>query len=349
MFVETPCYRTTDMEASIRLLAERHSHVLVNNSRVCANRIPIKERNLDDVFLWRYYPWNSVGRHHLEQWKKHGGVLVDYTQKIQHIIDYRERRGDMTCGGYLFVEAPISRVQVETWTSQVTGEIVIHQPPNWKNHIKTVTRGYETGDTAVDVYNMLRERQLRDRTPMERACARFLCIEDLPYQVIDKKELQEMTGLDAVASSKVFRKIRWQVATSRFDMISPIIPRVRPDEPAMRAVYDVIVQQPDLGMGRRALTRKRAYEVARNYRGIIKRLDIEGYIEKCNNLHVIVIDPKRKPRPQSINRAVRSIRAELQVLSDWVDGLPDYLRAPLPESAWHASLGALAHADGTAR
>ena len=318
-------YRTQEPEKAINEMAKRHTHVIVNNARVCEKRIPLRP-DLLDMFVWRHSGWTAVGRHHFEQWQEDGGVLIDYTQKIGMQRMAQKAFGKfMRCGGYFFMECPGSMTYIESWALYATTEIVVHQPPNWRNHEQSITDRATTPEKVIALHDAMAARLEMPRTEREKAAAAVLKMGDKPYMVMTTEELSEMTGTSTIAAWRTFQSLRRHMTGFQYDALYPITLRVKPDEPAMRMLYEHIETFPTVGKGERMLKAWMMSKATRKWQGILKRLCVEGYAEKKKNLHAIVMRPDRRPLVHSIGKRSRTAQTELREMIRYVEALPDYL------------------------
>lgn len=223
-----PLLKTSHMEDAVLALDREHERVMVRAVHYVANPIRLRVKKLEEIrpFYARNAPeFDSE----IAAWKEENGTLVNYRPAFR-------KEQVLPHNAALICELPLSMDMVEVETRDTSDLCVVYRPPTWREH----------------------EELLFNRHPGGTACKRFMQEVAGLRPTKEHAEIAVITGIPTAGTRAIedaaleesfpdlssLRKRTLRSAAGRqFSVITPLIPRIEPEDHTLMPLYRFIKEE----------------------------------------------------------------------------------------------------------
>src|ERR1035437_8205141 len=237
-------YQTPDMEAAIRLMAQRNHYATIFVDYNCKRRIRLRANKIADLPMKVVRPWDTFANMRMDAWRNKGGLL--------HYSYSHAYPAPVMTDAMLFVEAPLQYDAFVKHTSRVVNEVIVYRPPTWELHTETINRLYPTSEThsAIDltIKGLAGNWVMMPATHL--AAMRLSGFAPDETAVFTPDDIAALPGMDEAQLRTVLKNRRFVGFHSRYH---PYRLNIRPDAMDLAWAYDVLEAEPDVYLGLRML------------------------------------------------------------------------------------------------
>ena len=270
-------YQTPDMEAAIRLMAQRNHYATIFVDYNCKRRIRLRANKIADLPMKVVRPWDTFANMRMDAWRNKGGLL--------HYSYSHAYPAPVMTDAMLFVEAPLQYDAFVKHTSRVVNEVIVYRPPTWELHTETINRLYPTSETHSAIDLVIDGLMGRELTPVSGAALMLSGAHASYTAVFTADDIAALTGMDEAQLRTVLRHRRFFGLSHRYH---PYRLNIRPDAMDLAWAYDVLEAEPDVYRGLRMLRTDRPLGPHQEgFNKLLKELCRQKYVTREPRIYVV--------------------------------------------------------------
>ena len=316
-------YQTRDMERAIRAMSTRNDRKVVFRYHAGDRKIHIRTRLLEDIPSTLCRPWDDFADSTIARWQEKQNLLY-YLHNPRH-----DKLPE--CDALFYEEIPIQHTDFLEIADRVKKEIIIYRPPDWAMQEDALPLRFSESDDLRTVLHAVKCLQgQREWTKLESAAVEYAEFPPEETTVFTGEEIEDVTELTlrrikTAAKYKLQRRwLRWHC----------YIPRFEPDtDPVLREMYRVLLGEPDIGKGVRALrfgelrrvyVRGGAWARVPGFKPALKLLVRGNYVAKLPDIYMLR-DRKKDGFDYEIIDAISEVRwRRWHKMREMVEAAPEY-------------------------
>lgn len=304
-------YHTTDMEATVRSLAQRHRNLMILMDYKSVRPIRLATRlKLGDLAMEMVMAWKPGAPQAVERWQREGGILQYRSNPMMLLPPCPP------ADAIMLVECPMQWDRFEHARLHARQELAVFLPPTWSLHEKTIDHLYPRRDVYATLEAYLDALQFAEQSEYLQRVARLgkwdKCV------AFTSDDLMQMVGWDDKFLKFVLRRYRfkvqrWQVYTAHFP----------PDDHELVWAWELLRRQPQVDHKKYALLVGNTTPRTPGFLPALKRLIWRKHV--AVNDHVYVADVNRKRSDIDAFDAVNNMhRGKWFKVRNFVEQLPEY-------------------------
>jgi hypothetical protein len=278
-------YKSHDMTHAINVVAYRNEKVIVVDGRNTLKSIRGQTQMPEGMRALKCRSWDSFCHKTIAEWNYIKGVLIMNADR--HCLDFPE------CDAMVFLEAPIRHSEFLRMVEKVKREVVIYEPPDWKNHEDTINHRYPSSahyQTILTFCDSIKGRT--DLDWIEQAALARSGFDPARTSVFTKKLIEPITGLEE-RQFVTPMAYKFRGFYRRYYAYMPVFP---PDIPHLKIMYDVLLNEPDCGNDLRLLRfneldriweQKRIDVRVPGFKAAMKVMIRQHYVDRYDSVFVI--------------------------------------------------------------
>lgn len=300
---------TRDLEEATRALAGRYERVLVRAKTALMSPIRLPRAKLADLGARIVLNAAAFDRER-DAWNKDGGTLFYYRA-------YRMHENIAAHHAQLVVECPLSMDFLNWMTESARETVVVHVPPNWREHESSVRYVYPDAALCERFYR-LAQQGVEPPPGVREAMGAVEA-----GRMVTDVQMKDALGLSFAQVARIrdvmLRKREWK-------MVTPVMVRCEPEDETLAQAYRFIANECPVVDGAHLIVGASLSKAHRFWRVALRDLQRCGSIARRDTMFFYLLDGL-EPDWRRIENEQRDAKKRLAKVAAYVSGTPE-LKAP---------------------